>query len=69
MATHKITFNTLLKTTPTIAKISKAAIKLIDILEKDVKIALANSKKGYMQQCDIFHLEEQVKEALKLLLK
>ena len=25
MATHKITFNTLLKTTPTIAKISKAA--------------------------------------------
>ena len=41
MATHKITFNTLLKTTPTIAKISKAAIKLIDILEKDVKIALA----------------------------
>ena len=42
---------------------------LIDILEKDVKIALANSKKGYMQPCNIFHLEEQVKEALKLLLK
>ena len=66
MATHKITFNTLLKTTPTIAKISKAAIKLIDILEKDVKIALANSKKGYMQPCDIFHLEEQVKYVLSI---
>ena len=66
MATHKITFNTLLKTTPTIAKISKAAIKLIDILEKDVKIALANSKKGYMQPCDIFHLEEQVKDVLSI---
>lgn len=66
MATHKITFNTLLKTAPGIAKISKAAIKLIDILEKDMKIALANSKKGYLPPCDIFHLEEQVKDVLSI---
>lgn len=66
MATHKITFNTLLKTTPTIAKISKAAIKLIDIMEKDIKIALAQSKKGYLPPCDIWHLEEKVKDVLSI---
>ncbi len=66
MATHKITFNNLLKTTPTIAKISKAAIKLIDILEKDTKVALANSKKGYLPPCDIWHLEDKVKDVLSI---
>ena len=66
MATHKITFNTLLNTNKTIANISKAAIKLIDILEKDVKIALASSKKGYLQPCDIWHLESQVKDVLSI---
>lgn len=66
MATHKITFNSLLKTTPTIAKISKAAIKLIDILEKDTKVALANSKKGYLPPCDIWHLEDKVKDVLSI---
>lgn len=66
MATHKITFNTLLKTDKTKAKIFKIAIKLIDILEKDVRIALANSKKGYLLPCDIWHLEEQVKDVLSI---
>ena len=66
MATHKITFNSLLNTNKTSAAISKIAIKLIDILEKDVKIALANSKKGYLQPCDIWHLEEQVKDVLSI---
>ena len=42
MATHKITFNTLLKTDKTKAKIFKMAIKLIDILERDMKIALGH---------------------------
>ena len=37
MATHKITFNSLLNINKTSAKISKIAIKLIDILEKDEK--------------------------------
>ena len=54
MATHKITFNTLIKTDKYKAKIFKLAIKLIDILEKDERIALANSKKGYLQPCDIW---------------
>ena len=66
MATHKITFNTLLNTNKTSAKISKIAINLIDLLEKDVKIALSNSKKGYMMPCDIWHLEEQVKDVLSI---
>ena len=66
MCTHKITFNNLLNTNKTSAKIMKAAIKLIDILEKDVKIALANSKKGYLPPCDIWHLEEKVKDVLSI---
>ena len=66
MATHKITFNSLLNTNKTSAKISKIAIKLIDILEKDEKIALANSKKGYLQPCDIWHLEDKVKDVLSI---
>ena len=66
MATHKITFNTLLNTNKTSSKLMKVAIKLIDLLEKDVKIALANSKKGYLQPCDIWHLEDKVKDVLSI---
>ena len=66
MCTHKITFNSLLNTNKTSSKIMKAAIKLIDILEKDVKIALANSKKGYLPPCDIWHLEDKVKDVLSI---
>ncbi len=66
MATHKITFNSLLNTNKTSAKISKVAIKLIDLLEKDVRIALANSKKNYLMPCDIWHLESKVKDVLSI---
>lgn len=66
MATHKITFNTLLNTNKTSSKIMKVAIKLIDLLEKDVKTALANSKKGYLPPCDIWHLEDKVKDVLSI---
>ena len=66
MCTHKITFNSLLNTNKTSSKIMKTAIKLVDILEKDVKIALANSKKDYLQPCDIWHLEDKVKDVLSI---
>ena len=66
MATHRITFNKLLNTNKTSSKISKAAIKIIDILEKDVKIALSSSKKGYLPPCDIWHLEDKVKDILSI---
>ena len=66
MATHKITFNRLLNTNKTSSKISKIAIKLIDILEKDTRIALANSKKNYLPPCDIWHLEDKVKDVLSI---
>ncbi len=66
MATHKITFNTLINTDKYKAKLFKAAIKLIDILEKDERIALANSKKGYLQPCDIWELEDKVKNILSI---
>ncbi len=66
MATHKITFNKLLNTNKTSSKISKVAIKLIDILEKDVRLALASSKKNYLPPCDIWHLEDKVKDVLSI---
>lgn len=66
MCTHKVTFNNLLNINKTSSKIMKTVIKLIDILEKDVKIALANSKKDYLQPCDIWHLEGKVKDVLSI---
>ncbi len=66
MATHKITFNKLLNMNKTSSKISKIAISLIDLLEKDLKIALSNSKKNYLMPCDIWHLEDQVKDILSI---
>ena len=66
MMTHKITFNNLLKVDKTKSDISKMAIKVIDILEKDMKIALSKSKKGYLPVCDIWHLEEKVKDVLSI---
>ncbi len=66
MATHKITFNTLNKTDKYKSKLFKAAIKLIDILEKDERIALSKSKKGYLQPCDIWELEDKVKDILSI---
>ena len=66
IASHKITFNQLIKTDKVKAKLFKAAIKLIDILEKDAVIALQNSKKGYLLPCDIFELETKVKDVLSI---
>ena len=42
------------------------AIKLIDILEKDVRLALGSSNKNYLMPCDIWHLENQVKDVLSI---
>ena len=66
MMTHKVTFNSLLKIDKTKSNISKMAIKVIDILEKDVKLALSNSKKGYLPVCDIWHLEDKVQDVLSI---
>lgn len=66
VATNKITLNTLLNTNKTSAQISKIAINLIDILEKDSKIALSKSNKNYLMPCNIWHLEEQIKDILSI---
>ena len=66
MLTHKITFNSLLKVSSTKAKISKLVIKVVDILEKDYKVALSSSRKGYLPACDIWHLENKVKDVLSI---
>ena len=66
MATHKVTFNKLLGTNKTSSKISKIVINLIDILEKDLKKALFNSDKEYLMPCNIWHLEDQVKDILSI---
>ncbi len=66
MATHKTTFNSLLKINKTSSKVARFLIKVIDILEKDVRIALANSKKNYLPPCNIWHLEDKVKNVLSI---
>ena len=66
MATHKITFNELLKTGKIKAGIFKFAINLVDLFEKNLKIALANSKKGYLPPCNIWHLQDKVKSVLSI---
>ena len=66
MATHKITFNSLLNTNKISSTISKVALNLIDIFEKDLKIALSKSKKNYLPLGDIWHLESKVKDILSI---
>ncbi len=66
MATHKTTFNSLLNTNKTSSKVCKIIIKLIDILEKDTRVALASSKKNYLPPCDIWHLQDKVKDILSI---
>ena len=66
IATHKITFNQLIKTDSGKAKIFKLVIKLIDIIEQDEIIALSKSKKGYLLPCNIFELEKNVKDILSI---
>lgn len=66
IATHKITNNTLLNTDKTKSKLFKVAIQLIEMLEKDLKTALGNSKKDYLLPCNIFELETKVKDILSI---
>ena len=66
MATHKITFNQLLNSNKISAAVSKVALKLINLMEKDTKIALEKSNKNYLPTCDIYHLEDKVKDILSI---
>ena len=66
MATHKITFNTLLNSNKLSAKISRIALNLINLMEKDTYQALASSRKNYLMPCDIFDLEKKVKNILSI---
>ncbi|MBR2743855.1 MAG: 2-hydroxyacyl-CoA dehydratase [Clostridia bacterium] len=66
IATHKITFNQLIKTGALKASVFKYAIKLIDILEKSSVEALSKSRKGYLLPCNIWELEEKVKGILSI---
>ncbi len=66
IATHKITFNKLIKTDAVKAKLFKTAIKLIDLLEGTVVTALKSSKKGYLLPCNIWELEEKVNDVLSI---
>ena len=66
MATHKITFNLLLNSNKISATVSKIALKLINLMEKDTKMALEKSNKNYLPTCDIYHLEDKVKDILSI---
>ena len=64
MASNKVISNRMLKNDNKKAMLNGAAIKLIDLFEKDTRKALANSKKGYLPTCDIWHLADNVKSVL-----
>ena len=49
-----------------IAIISKLAISYINMIEKDAKIALSKSNRGYLPPADIFELEKNVKDILSV---
>ena len=66
IATHKITFNQLIQTGALKANVFKYAIKLMDILEKSSVEALSNSKKDYLLPCNIWELEDKVKDILSI---
>ena len=65
-ATNSITTHKLLGTSKKTANIFKIALSFIDLIEKDARNALAGSKKGYLPPCDIFKLEENVKDILSI---
>ena len=64
IASNKVISNQMLKNDNKKAAIFKFAIKLIDLLEKDTRKALAKSKKGYLPTSNIWHLAENVKSVL-----
>ena len=66
IATHKITNNQLLNIDKAKSKVFGAVIKLIELIEKDLKKALEQSKKDYLPPCDIFELESKVKDILSI---
>ena len=66
MATHRITFNSLLNSNQISAAISKIALNLVNLMEKDTKAALSKSNKNYLPPCDIFKLEDKVKDILSI---
>lgn len=66
ICTHKITNNALLNTDKTKSAIFKIVIKLIELFEKDNVKALKNSKKDYLLPCDIWELENKVKNILSI---
>ena len=64
IASNKVISNQMLKNDNKKAAIFKFAIKLIDLMEKDTRKALAKSKKGYLPTSDIWHLADNVKSVL-----
>ena len=66
IATHKITNNELLNIDKSKSRVFRVVINLIEMLEKDLKKALASSKKDYLLPCDIFELETKVKDILSI---
>ena len=66
VATHKITFNQLIKTNSKSAKIFKVVIKLVELIEKDIKTALLTSSKEYLLPANIFELEKNVQDILSI---
>jgi predicted nucleotide-binding protein (sugar kinase/HSP70/actin superfamily) len=66
ICTHKITNNMLLNRDRKLSSVFRIVIKLMDIIERPINKALAESKKGYMKTPDIWELEKKVKDILSI---
>ncbi len=66
ICTHKITNNTLLNRDKTKSAIFKIVLKLMALFEKDNFNALKKSKKDYLLPCNIWELENKVKNILSI---
>ena len=66
ICTHKVTNNMLLNRDRKLSSVFRIVIKLMDILERPINKALAESKKGYMKTPNIWELEKKVKDILSI---
>ena len=51
---------------PVVLRDDMTVSQLLELYEKDLKIALSQSKKNYLPPCDIWHLEDKVKDILSI---
>ncbi len=64
MLTDYVFANKMFDKKVSMSTLGKIGVKILDIFEKDIKIALKKSKKDYLPTCDIWHLADNVQSVL-----